>query len=176
MGIKIVPILMILLAVLIRLIPHPANFAPITALALFGGVFLPKRYAFVLPIAALLVSDLFIGFYGLEMIFVYGSFLLSGLIGLWVRNHLGLLNLLGGTLLASVLFFLVTNFGVWIDPRSWYIKDFSGLMQSYYLGLPFFRNSLLGDLFFTAAFFGGYILVKNTLKSILPAKILNLLI
>ncbi len=165
---KIFPLFMILIAVLLRLMPHPANVAPITAIALFSGVYLPKRFAFILPIVALLISDYFIGFYGFEMIFVYGSFLISGLIGLWVRSHKGYLGVLGGALLASILFYLITNFGVWADPRSWYSKDIAGLFNCYIAAIPFFRNTLLGDLFYTGLFFGGYELMKNLAKKYLP--------
>ncbi len=174
MGVKVIPILLIILAVMSRLLPHPANFAPITAIALFSGVYLPKKWAFALPLMALLISDFFIGFYGLEMVYVYGSFLISGLIGLMIRRKKNILTILGGALTASILFYLITNFGVWTLPYSWYSKDLNGLLYSYTAALPFFRNTLLGDLFFTGVFFGGYELIKNLVKKYLPKKISNL--
>ena len=168
--IKIIPILFILFAVIARLAPHPANFAPITALALFGAVYFPRRYAFILPIGAMLLSDFVIGFYGWTMLFVYGSFLLSGLIGLWVRRQVGVSRVLVGSLAGSLLFFLITNFGVWINPVSSYSKDFGGLIVCYVAGLPFFRNTFLGDLFYVGAFFGGYYLISMVLKKTLSSK------
>ena len=154
--IKFIPVLLILIGVLMRLLPHPANFAPITALAFFGAVYLPKRYGFILPIVAIFVSDLFLGFYGITMLFVYGSFLLSGLIGFAIRKHTSFLSVVGGSLLASISFFLITNFGVWVSQSSAYPKTFEGLMLCYMAGVPFFRNTLIGDLFFSGVFFGGY--------------------
>lgn len=171
---RIFPLFMILLSIMLRLLPHPANVAPITALALFSGVYLPRKYAFILPILALFISDYFIGFYGIEMVFVYGSFIISGLIGLWVRENKVFWGVLGGALFASVLFYLITNFGVWADARSWYTKDLSGLLNCYIAALPFFRNTLLGDLFYTGAFFGGYELVKNLSQKYLTKKIFKL--
>lgn len=175
LNLKLVPILMIIFAIMARLLPHPANFAPITAMALFGGVYLPKKYAFLLPFGALIISDYFLGFYGLEMVWVYGSFFISGLIGLYIRKRKrkNILTIVSGTLLASLLFFLITNFGVWALPYSWYSKDLGGLIQSYIAGIPFFRGTILGDLFYTGVFFGGYELALNLGKKYLPAKLFN---
>ena len=170
---KILPILLIFLAALSRLLPHFANFAPITALALFGAVYLPKKYAFILPLGASILADLVIGFDRTTVFFVYSSFILSGIIGLWVKENKSLKNIVVGTLLASILFFLITNFAVWLNPVSWYSKDFSGLIQSYIAGIPFFRGTILGDLFFTGVLFGGYELVTRVSKKYLPSKILK---
>lgn len=167
-DLKIVPLLLVIFAISMRLFPHPANVTPITALALFGSAYLPKRVGLVLPIIALLISDYFIGFYGTTMYFVYGSFLLAGLIGLYIRKHKTVVTVIGGSLLSSVLFFLITNFAVWFDPRSFYSADLSGLLLSYTAGLPFFRNSLAGDLFFSGLFFGGYELLKLLVEKYLP--------
>lgn len=134
---KIAPLIFIVFAVLSRLVPHPPNFAPITALALFSGVYLPKKYAFIIPIVALLVSDYFVGYYGWEMFFVYGSFLISGMIGLWLRSHQGIITTAGSALASSLIFYLLTNFGVWLMPYSTYSNDIRGLMESYYLGYRF---------------------------------------
>lgn len=174
MGIKIVPALIILFGILARLIPHPANFAPITAIALFSGVYLPKKYAFILPIGVLFLSDLFIGFYGATMLFVYGSFILSGLIGLWLKNHKNLFTILGSSFFASILFYLITNFAVWLYPHSFYTKDLSGLLQSYVMAIPFFRNTLLGDLFYIVVFFGGYELAYVLAKHYLSKRLSNM--
>lgn len=172
--IKLAALALIGFGVAARLLPHPANFAPITAMALFGGAYLPKKYAFIIPLAAMVISDYFIGFYGTTMFYVYGSFVLSGLIGLWLRSHKNAGTILGGSLMASILFFLITNYGVWANPHSWYPHNFVGLMQSYTMGLPFFRNTLLGDMGYTAVFFGAYEAAKNLGKMYLPARIYQL--
>lgn len=152
----------IVFAVVLRLVPHPPNFAPIGAMALFGGVYLNKKYALVVPIAAMFVSDMLIGFHR-TMGFVYGSFLLTGLIGLWIKNHKRVGYIVGASLMSSVLFFLITNFGVWLT-GSLYPKTFDGFMQCYLLAVPFFRNTLIGDLFYTALFFGAYEVILEGIR------------
>ena len=152
------PAVLIILGVLARLLPHPANVAPIGAMALFGGVYLNKRLAVILPLVTLFVSDIFLGFHA-TMGYVYGSFVLASFLGMWVKNHKSPFSLVGASLLGSVLFFLITNFGVWAE-TSMYPKTWAGLVESYMMALPFFRNSLFGDLFYGMVFFGGYELVK----------------
>ena len=157
------PVLFIVLAASFRLLPHPANFAPITAMALFGGVYLNKKIALLIPLLAMFLSDIFLGFHD-TMPFVYVSFLLVGLIGLWLKNHQKWNYIFAGTLLSSILFFLITNFGVW-STGTMYPKTFSGLFESYLMGIPFFRPTLLGDLFYTGLFFGSYELSRFLLFS-----------
>lgn len=150
----------LLSAIILRVIPHLPNFAPIAALALFGGTYLNKKYALILPLIVLFLSDILIGFYNPWIMFsVYGSFLLIGLMGLWLKKHKNLPNVLGASLLGSILFFLITNFAVWAVPYSFYPHTLNGLTQSYLMGLPFFRNTLMGDLFYVGAMFGLYELV-----------------
>jgi len=152
----IISITLITFGLFFRLIPHPWNFIPISAIALFSGVYLGRFYALVLPILAIFLSDIFLGFYEWKlMLAVYGSFVLIGLIGQVIRKHKSLETILLGSLSASILFFLITNFAVW-QFTSWYPKTLSGLIQCYILALPFFRNALLGDLFYTGIFFGAY--------------------
>lgn len=154
-------VLLILLGATIRvlrdagIVALPPNVAPITAMAIFSGAVLPRRLAFVLPLTAMLASDLLIGFYALPvMVAVYASFAISNLIGFLVRGR-RTARLLGASLLASTVFYLVTNAAVWAF-ESMYTHDLTGLGQAYVAGLPFFRNTLLGDLGFTATFFGLY--------------------
>jgi hypothetical protein len=151
---------LILMAALSRLIPHPLNFAPITALALFGGVFLDKKHTFIVPLAALLISDYFLGFYP-DMGWVYGSFILVGFIGLWLRKHYTFAATAGATLAGSVLFFVVTNFGAWLGYLNLYTRDLAGFIACYTAAIPFFRNTLAGDVFYVAAMFGAYELAKR---------------
>lgn len=147
------PLLIIFFAVALRLLPHPPNFAPIAAMALFGGAYLNKKYALIAPLGAMLVSDLFLGFHS-TVFYIYFSFILTGLIGLYLRNHKNIKNVAGGTLLSSSLFFLITNFGVWA--QGMYVRDISGLWQSYVMGIPFFGNTIIGDFVYVALFFGAY--------------------
>lgn len=158
------PVIFILIAALLRLIPHLPNFAPIGAMGLFGGAYLGKRYALIFPILALFLSDLVIGFDGIDgRAAVYISFLLIGLVGLWLRNHKSPTVILGATLFSSVLFFLITNFTV-LYTESLYPKTLAGLIESYTMALPFFRNTILGDLFYSGAFFGGFEIVRVFVK------------
>lgn len=145
--------------VILRLVPHLPNFAPIAAMALFGGAYLNKKYALIVPLVALAVGDFFIGFYQpYLMTAVYGSFLLVGLIGLWLKNHKTIPNVIGASLIGSILFFLITNFAVWaiqpLMPQPIYPATWQGLLECYTMGLPFFRNTILGDLFYVGAMFG----------------------
>lgn len=149
-------IILITLGIVARFLPHPANFAPIGAIAIFSGIYLPKKWAVVLPLAAMFFSDLFIGFYALPiMLSVYVSFIIMGLIGLAIRKNKKLSTVLGGTILGSVIFYLVTNGAVWAF-GNWYGHNLSGLINCYAMAIPFFRNSLLGDLFYTGVLAGVY--------------------
>ncbi len=151
---------LILLGAVLRVLPHPANFAPIAAVALFGAVYIKdKRLALALPFAAMIISDVFIGFDSLESrLIIYGTFLAIGLMGLWIRNHKNIYTVIGGSVLGSVTFYLVTNL-VWLYPAKMYPHTIAGQMESYTNALPFFRYTLLGDLFYVGIFFGLYELV-----------------
>ncbi len=154
-------LVLIIIGVSLRLLPHPPNFAPIAAISLFGGVYLRKKYFLVAPLLAMLISDYFIGFYSLKlMIAVYGSFGIIGLIGLWLRKHKGPGMILSSSLFAALLFYLITNFAVWAF-TPWYPEDLSGLLLSYYMALLFFKNTILGNLFYVTLFFGVYEFVLN---------------
>lgn len=153
-------LIFIFIAVVLRFLPHPPNFAPIEAMALFGGTYFSRRTALILPIAAMLISDIFIGFYQIPiMVFVYGSFLISVLLGFLIKKYKKWYTIGGSAILSAVLFFLITNFAVWAF-SPWYAKTLSGIIQCYIMGLPFFRNTLLGDLFYAAVFFGAYELIE----------------
>jgi len=154
---KFIPaFILITLGIAARFLPHPANFAPIGAIAIFAGLYLPRKWAIILPLTAMFFSDLFIGFYSLPIMFsVYGSLAAMGLVGLWIRKNKKLSTVLGGAILGSVIFYLITNGAVWAF-GNWYAHSWAGLIQCYYLAIPFFRNSLLGDLFYTGALVGAY--------------------
>lgn len=164
----ILPVILIILGAGARLVPHPANVAPIAAIALFGAMYLPRRMALVLPLIALFISDLMIGWYELPMMLsVYGSFLIIGLIGLAVRKRKNVVTIVGGTLLGSVLFYIITNGVGWMF-GSLYPHTAAGLIESYTMAIPFFRNTLLGDLFFVGLLVGSKeavsLLIDSTMK------------
>lgn len=170
-------IFMIIGGVLLRLAPHVANFAPISATALFGGAYLNKRFAILMPLIAMVASDyllLYVSPYGTDFsriypisamfhtttLYVWGSFLISGLIGIWLKKHKKPSYIVAASFLASVQFFIITNLGVWAGGM--YSRGLDGLMESYIMGLPFFKWTLLGDLFYTGVFFGVYELAIRT--------------
>jgi len=156
----LVALLFILAGVGLRLLPHAPNFTPVAAIALFGAVYFSKMTALILPIAVMAVSDLFIGFYEPKlMVAVYGSFLLSVLLGFWLKKNKKWQTFLGVSFLSSFTFFLLTNFAVFAF-SPWYAKSLAGMIQCYLMALPFFRNTLLGDLFYTGVFFGAFELVR----------------
>ena len=163
---RLVLIAMVVAAAATRLIPHPPNLASISAIALFGGAyFSDRRLAFLIPLAALLLSDLILGFYS-HMEFVYLSFALIVCIGLWLQNKRSVVQIAGAALASSVLFFLLTTFGVWAF-ESLYPKTLEGLIFCYVAAIPFFRNTLQGDLFFTVVLFGGFALLERSFPKIL---------
>jgi len=155
------PLLIITFAVSLRLLPHLPNMAPIAAMALFGGVYLNKKYAILVPLIAMFISDVFIGFHN-TMLFVYGSFLITGFMGIWLRKRKSAQAIIGASLSSSLLFFVITNFGVWFMGGI-YPKTLNGFIESYVYALPFFRNTIVGDLFYTGLFFGSYEVLLNTI-------------
>jgi len=154
------PVAMIAAAAAARLLPHPPNVTPLAAIALFSGACLPgRRRPFVIPLAALFLSDLVIGLHD-QMPVVYGSFALIVLLGRLLRARRRALPIAAATLCGSVLFFAATNFGVWAF-GSLYPRTFEGLLACYIAALPFFGRTLLGDTFFSAALFGGLALAER---------------
>jgi hypothetical protein len=158
-----------LLAAVLRLFPLEWNFAPVGALALFAGARLRGWLAYALPLALLVLTDALLAHrHGYPFLypgtpFVYGSFLLNVLLGRLLRHTENPLDIGATSLCASVQFFVVTNFGVWLtsalifpgDPHS-YPPTLAGLMTCYEMGIPFYRGTLAGDLLFTALFFGAH--------------------
>ena len=169
-------IVMILVAAMTRLIPHYPNFTAVGAVALFGGAYLSKRMAFIIPVVALFISDLFLNnliyarlypeFYDGFMLFnvkglpVYGAFIAVILIGMFFIKKATIKNVLGSAVLASVVFFLITNFAVWAGSVI-YPKSLAGLLACYTAAVPFFWNTLLGNVVFVTVLFGGYAWVRN---------------
>jgi len=161
---------MILAAAFVRLIPHPPNFAPIAAMALFGGAYFTKKWAaFLIPLAALFVTDLIIGFHG-TMWAVYLSFILIVMIGMIMIKKKKITNIFLASVSSSVLFFVISNFGVWLT-GPYYSKDIAGLSACYTAAIPFFHYTLLGDLFFVTLLFGAYEFAKARIPRLADSKI-----
>ena len=155
----------ILALAVFRLLPHLPNISPVAAMALFGGAyFADRRMAFIVPFAALFLSDLILGMHK-SMIFVYEGFSLTVFIGFALKDRVGITNTAFAMIAASLLFFALTNFGAWMTSGI-YEKSANGLMQAFAAGIPFFQNSLLGNMVFAAVIFGGYHLLKNNVAAL----------
>ncbi|MBE9468210.1 MAG: hypothetical protein IMY72_07810 [Bacteroidetes bacterium] len=164
--------LLVLLVALSRLIPHPPNFAPIGAMALFGATYLKqKHFVLIIPIASMWLSDLalnnivyaqyfdhFVWFYP-GCYWTYGAFIVIGFIGFGLLKKIKIQNILLASCLASISFFILSNFGVWLSGIM-YPKTFTGLMMSYTAGLPFLKNTFMGDLVYSGLLFGVFELAK----------------
>lgn len=151
---------LIIASIIGRLMPHPANLTPLGGTALFGGAKLERPWNYLAPLFILFATDLIIGLHG-TMLYVYAGFTLSVFLGeqLLQRNpsflRVGLVSILGAT-----LFFLISNFGVWAEGVL-YPKTMTGLLECYTMAVPFFRNTLIGDVFFAGSFFALYKWAEN---------------
>lgn len=144
----------IAVALLGRFIEHAPNFTPVGALALWSGMFLPRRYSVGVPLAVMFASDFSIGLYDpVVMIAVYSSLAITTALGWVLRRRYDVGRVALASVSGSLLFFVVTNFAVWAR-SDWYQPTLEGLKLCYTLAIPFFRNSLMGDLTFGAFFFG----------------------
>jgi len=174
---------LILLAAFSRLLPLPPNFAPITAMALFGAAYFDrKRLVFLVPLGAMVLSDL-----TMEILFhkyqvadwgglpllgvVYGTFALIAGLAIWLRRHVRPLVVMCAAPVGSILFFLITNFAAWaltddMPSPFGYPKTWAGLFECYVMGLPFFKWTLLGDVTFSAALFGSWAILTNTVPAL----------
>jgi len=153
---------LVLLAAALRILPHPWNFTPIGAMALFSGsVFRDKWQKFLFPLVALFAGDVVVGFHKL-MFVVYLSFMVSVVLGIWIGENRKPLRIAGATLFGAIQFFLITNFAIWTTYTT-YPKTLAGLVACYVAAVPFFWNTLAGDVFYTALLFGGYALAERYL-------------
>lgn len=139
---------------------HPANFSVVGALALFGGFYFKKGWGVAMPVAIMLITDVIFGFYqpGI-MAAVYLCLIFNALLGSFIKNKI-MGRSVFFSLFGSVVFFLVTNFAVW-SLGGWYEHSMNGLVNCYTMALPFFRNSLIGDLFYALILFGAYEFAAN---------------
>jgi hypothetical protein len=161
-------------AAIMRIVPHPDNFSPISAIALFGGAYFSRKsLALVVPFLALWASDLYLnnviyaqyfeGFTWYTSLWIYVAFALAMLLGTGLLQKVTPTKVFFTSLAASLLFFLVTNFDVWIN-SGMYAKNMAGLMACYTAALPFFQQTLAGDLFYTSVLFGIFEWAKNRLS------------
>src|SRR5215813_918538 len=154
--------ILVLLAAVLRILPHPWNLTPIGAMALFSGsVFKERWLRFMFPLLALLAGDAVVGFHKL-MFVVYLCFVINVAIGIRLGENRKPLRIAGATLLGAVQFFLITNFAVWTVFTT-YPKTLAGLATCYVAAIPFFWNTLAGDMIYTALLFGGYALAERSL-------------
>ncbi len=163
----------ILIAAFSRLFPHIPNFTPIAAMALFGGAyFTNKRAAFIIPLITMFISDVALqiitgwGFHN-TMIYVYIGFILTTFIGTIVKRNVTVKSIVTASLISSVLFFIITNFGYWA--ANGFQFGIAGLGAAYLGGIPFFGPTLLGDLFFNGILFGAFYLAQVKFPTLVKA-------
>ena len=146
-------IIIILLLALSRLIPHPPNFTPILGMAIFSGAIISKRIiAYLIPLSAMLLSDLYLGFHS-SMPIIYFSLAVCVLIGTFIESRVSIINSLLSISLGVLVFFLITNLAVWYG-SGMYEHSISGLMTCYFMGLPFVQNTFISSLLYgMGAFF-----------------------
>lgn len=156
-------------AAALRLVPHPPNVSPIDAMALFSGAYVGRRaLAFAAPLAALLLSDLLLGFYP-GMLFQYASVALIVLLGTFALSRITIVRLAAAALVSSVLFFALSNFGVWLV-SGMYAQTLAGLGACYVAAIPFFQNTFAGDLFYAGLLFGGFAVAEHLVPQLRAAE------
>jgi hypothetical protein len=162
-----VAVSLIVLSALLRILPHPWNFTPVGAMALFSGAMFRNRWiAFLLPLASLFAGDVFVGFHKL-MITVYASFAVSVAIGRWLAENRSVTRIGGAVLLGALQFFVVTNFAMWAL-GGFYAKTVAGLASCFLAGIPYFWNTLAGDVLYASVLFCGFALAEKMVPAIRP--------
>ena len=160
---------LIVFGILLRFIPHVPNFTPVAAIAIFAGVYLNKKQAFIVPFLLMVLSDIFLGMHNV-VLFTWGSFILVTCLGILAKNHKTFKVIASTSVVSSVLFYLITNFGVWV--MGWYPQTAKGLLDCYILGLPFLRTFMVATLVYTIVFFGAYELIARRVRDTKLAKVL----
>jgi len=153
---------LIICGILLRFAGHAPNFTPVAAIALFSGVYLSKKYAFIVPLALMIISDIFLGMHNV-VIFTWGGFVLTTFLGLWLKNKKTVLGVTSASVISSLLFYIVSNFGVWL--MGWYPRTLQGLLDCYIMAVPFLRNFTLATLMYAGIFFGLYELIARLAKN-----------
>lgn len=157
---------LVLFGILMRFVPHMPNATPIAAIAIVSSLYLGKKWAIILPVAVLLLSDVMIGMYDWRiMLSVYGSFVLIGCISWVCKKYNSFLSIGASVISSSLIFFLITNSAVWLF-SPWYEKTISGLFYSFELGIPFLRNMLIGDIVYSVTLIAVFetVFVISTMK------------
>jgi hypothetical protein len=154
-------LLIVIFGFLSRVVVHTPNFSPVLSLALFGGVYLKGRRPVWVPLALMMLSEACIGFHD-TMVYTWGSILAISLIGLWLKKHKNWANIASASLLSSLLFFIVTNFGAFLSlyPHTW-----PGLRQCYIAAIPFYRSTLVSTMAYSLVLFSLWELVFSRWES-----------
>jgi hypothetical protein len=156
---------MIVLAATSTLLPHPPNFTPLAAIALFAGAqFIDRRAVFAVTLGTLLLRDAILGFHVL-MPFVYACYALNVCLGFWLRTDQRPWQVASAALVGSVVFFVVTNFAAWALLGT-FPQSFKGLIACFVAGIPYFRNTVSSDLLYAMAMFGGFALAQWRIPSL----------
>ncbi len=156
---------MIVLAALSRMLPHPPNFTPIEAMALFGGAYFANRWLSVaVPLLAMLLADFFLGFHS-GMPVIYSVILLISVLGFALRGKVSVLRVASFGLMGATLFFVVTNFAVWAG-SGMYPMTANGLLACYVAGIPFFHWQLAGVATYSVILFGGFALLRSNVPAL----------
>ena len=159
---------LILFGILSRFVIHAPNFTPVIAIALFSGVYLRKFSSLAVPLIMMVISDLVIGFHD-TLFFTWGTIMLIALIGMWLRAHKSIRNIFLSALASSLLFFIITNLAAWptLYPKTW-----AGLEECFIAAIPFYRNTLLSTVIYSALFFGLYEFVAARVRNLKVSKVL----
>lgn len=153
-------IVLVVFGVLLRLLPHMPNFVPVGAIALFGGSVLGRRSAIVIPLTIMVVSDIILGLHSV-IGYTWGAFLLIGVFAFhYLRGWIDLGRIITASLVGSTIFFFISNLGVWLSGFL-YPLTLAGLVQCYYMALPFFRSTIVSDLLYSGVLFGIYALAQK---------------
>ena len=154
-------IALILLGIAMRFLPHAPNFTPVVAIALFGGFYLNKKYAILVPLSLMVITDLFLGLHNV-ILFTWGSVVLISVLGIIQKKRKSALTIAGSSLISAVAFFIITNFGVWL--AGWYTYTFEGFITCYVRAIPFFRHMLSSTLLYSTVLFGSYELIAKRVR------------
>jgi len=160
---------LIVVGILLRFMPHAPNFTPIAAIAIFSGIYLNRKYALIVPLLLMVISDFVIGLHNV-VIFTWGGFILTAFLGIWLKRHKNPLGIISVSFASSILFYIVSNFGVWL--MGWYPHNLSGLISCYVMAVPFLRNFTVATLLYTVLFVAAYELIARTVKDTKLSKVL----
>ncbi len=161
-------LLIITLGILSRIVFHTPNFTPVLALVLFGGMYLKGRQALWVPLVLMVISDLIIGFHD-SMLYTWGSIVIISLLGIWLKSNKNVVNVLGVSIISSIIFFLVSNFGAFL---SLYPHTLSGLQECYIAAIPFYRSTLVSTVGYSLVLYSVWELLLSRRENPLLTKFL----